>query len=217
MSSEADDERRKQLRKWSIIDACLKSAGRGEEQRAIVLFRECVKRGAVRVALSAKTSPHGDTLLHLAARDGMEKLAQVLLEHGADVNAPGEGQETPLHHAARCGRVGLVQVLLMHGANVDALAQWGETPLHQVVVRAGATVMQDEAAGRHETVAVELVKRGAHLDVRNHFGLTPLELARSIGCPELAEKLLAVVSGQHANRTKAMRLARGVRRKPLAP
>ena len=57
-------------------------------------------------------------------------VARLLLEHGAEVNAPSHdrhGHSTPLHVAARYGRVGVARVLLEHGANVAAENNQGET------------------------------------------------------------------------------------------
>jgi len=47
-------------------------------------------------------------------------LAQVLIEHGADVNAQDDNKSTPLHLASSGGHVELAQVLIEHGANVNA-------------------------------------------------------------------------------------------------
>ena len=44
----------------------------------------------------------------------------MLLEHGADVNAPGGDHATPLHIAARWANVEVVRVLLEHGADINA-------------------------------------------------------------------------------------------------
>ena len=37
------------------------------------------------------------TPLHLAAEEGYPDMAEVLLDHGADVNAANAGGDTPLH------------------------------------------------------------------------------------------------------------------------
>jgi ankyrin repeat protein len=55
------------------------------------------------------------------------KVARLLLEHGADVNARENDRSTPLHVAARNGRVEVVRVLLEHGANVAAEGEDGKT------------------------------------------------------------------------------------------
>ena len=74
---------------------------------------------------------------------------QILLHHGADVNAfSGQGGYTPLHKAVQFGRVQAVKVeislfiechfkddvrqtLVDAGANVDVFDNWSWTPLHK--------------------------------------------------------------------------------------
>ena len=79
----------------------------------------------------------GKTPLHLSSDDSnpvgpnvalsRSKVARLLLEHGADVNARENDHSTPLHVAARNGRVEVVRVLLEHGANVAAEGEDGKT------------------------------------------------------------------------------------------
>ena len=60
------------------------------------------------------------TPLHRASIGGHLEFAQVLIEHGADVNAKDESKSSPLHLALRGGHVGFAQVLVEHGADVNA-------------------------------------------------------------------------------------------------
>jgi ankyrin repeat protein len=63
----------------------------------------------------------GSTLLHIAAAHGEHDIAQFLIAHGADINAPGGSHgATPLHAAAVGGHPGMVDILLRGGANVTA-------------------------------------------------------------------------------------------------
>jgi ankyrin repeat protein len=57
------------------------------------------------------------TWLHLAASCGREKAAEMLLDHGADVNAKSDRGETALHLAAKDGHEGVVTLLLKRGAD----------------------------------------------------------------------------------------------------
>lgn len=77
------------------------------------------------------------TPLHEAAFRGTAKIAELLLRHGAEVDAPVVGGDTPfgftaLHIAAAAGSHAVAEVLLEHGADPNAVANDGErifTPL----------------------------------------------------------------------------------------
>jgi ankyrin repeat protein len=58
--------------------------------------------------------------------------AQLMLKHGADVNARDKDQETPLHSASCMSKLEVARVLLDHGANIHARNVQGQTPLHIV-------------------------------------------------------------------------------------
>ncbi|KAF8494849.1 hypothetical protein F5888DRAFT_1947553 [Russula emetica] len=57
----------------------------------------------------------------------LTKVARLLLEHGADVNALGSDRFTALHTAAQTGTIEVVRVLLEHGADVGAETEDGKT------------------------------------------------------------------------------------------
>ena len=63
-------------------------------------------------------------------RQSLPDVAQLLLEHGADVNAQisGGSGRTPLHVTMGSDRAEVVRVLLEHGANVGAEDSEGRTP-----------------------------------------------------------------------------------------
>ena len=69
------------------------------------------------------------TPLHLAAREGHVDCIELLLKHGAMVNAINEGKQTPLHECAFKGKEQAVKVLLIKGADPHAKNGMGRTPL----------------------------------------------------------------------------------------
>lgn len=64
--------------------------------------------------------------LHVAYMWGARKIAQMLLDAGADLNMEGN---TPLHHACFWGDVEKVKALLAAGADANAANDRGVTPL----------------------------------------------------------------------------------------
>ena len=58
------------------------------------------------------------TPLDCAASRGHEKVVEVLIEAGADVNPTDKQQTTPLHLAAQEGHLNVVQTLLEYNADV---------------------------------------------------------------------------------------------------
>jgi len=93
-------------------------------ETALVLIRH----GA---AIDIRENGVGDTPLHHAAMRGKERVAEALLDHGADVNAVNAFGTTPLHEAAVGGHAKLVETLIARGADVDARDGQGRTALER--------------------------------------------------------------------------------------
>jgi ankyrin repeat protein len=69
------------------------------------------------------------TPLTWAARDGNARMAALLINHGASVDAIDSGGAAPLHHAAARGRAAVVGLLIKAGATVGILDGSGVSPL----------------------------------------------------------------------------------------
>ena len=82
----------------------------------------------------------GGSPLHLASAYNHFKTMQLLIQHGADVNARDNGNSTPLHLASRWGGVESVQLLVQHGADVNARDEDDSTPLHLVFKVSAETI-----------------------------------------------------------------------------
>lgn len=120
-----------------------------------------------------------DTPLIEGARGGHLKVAEVLVDYGADVNLQGEAWYTALHCAAAAGHVDLVKWLLDKGANVT-LFRGHNTPLHSAA-----------ASGQLEVVRI-LLQHGADPEAKGIDESTPLELASGVGNLELVELFLSL-------------------------
>ena len=68
--------------------------------------------------------------LYLAGYNNIE-VAELLLEHGADVNAQDKGGLIPLHNASSYGHLDIAALLIKYHTAVNATDKWGFTPLHE--------------------------------------------------------------------------------------
>ena len=71
----------------------------------------------------------GSRPLHAAAMWGYDRIVDLLIERGADVNARDRLWRRPLHWAATNGHRKVCELLLAAGADVNAKDRHGETPL----------------------------------------------------------------------------------------
>jgi hypothetical protein len=74
---------------------------------------------------------YGGTPLHAASESGDKEAAEVLLAHGARINARDDDDWTPLHVAAKWGNKDVAEVLLAHGADINFWVGTSGTPLHE--------------------------------------------------------------------------------------
>ncbi len=121
----------------------------------------------------------GDPPLYEAIDNRYKEIAEMLLAHGADVNAMGLfGSKTPLHRAASEGYRELVEMLLAHGADVNASKDNDWTPLHQV------------AQGGNNDMAELLLANKANVNASGINGYTPLHRAAMKGHTDMIKLLL---------------------------
>jgi ankyrin repeat protein len=167
-----------------------------EESLQLDLLRRLLDLGADLDGIHAVYSRHDtywkdkvdtvnrDTALLAAISAGKEKLVHMLLDAGANFNAPAERGlwHTPLQRAAELGRDDIVSLLIGRGADVNATSSR----------RDGGTALQLAIRGGHKSVVSILLDGGADINAGATCGLrrTPLQLAAEIGSMEMVEMLL---------------------------
>jgi hypothetical protein len=75
------------------------------------------------IDLNIPLNKHGDTLLHLAAKEGWDAGVGFLADNGAKINAQNKLDWTPLHYAAARGRMTAAVILLKKGADPNLRTQ----------------------------------------------------------------------------------------------
>jgi uncharacterized protein len=121
---------------------------------------------------------------------GAEKVARVLLEHGADVEPTSVYGARALHWAAWMGLPSSVELLVARGADIEArCSQFGATPLFWAVHGYGPNGPAQKR-GQVEAARI-LLTAGARADTANKEGLSAVELSRRCAKPDLYELLQA--------------------------
>jgi hypothetical protein len=90
-----------------------------------------IAAGVDAAKVNTPTDSLRNTALHQAVIVGRHDIVQLLLERGAEIDAPNKYGQTALYQAAIVGLHDMVQLLLEKGAEVDAPNKYGETALHR--------------------------------------------------------------------------------------
>lgn len=127
------------------------------------------------------------------------KMVKILLEHGADTEAPASGRQA-LHHAARIGCDVIVDILLQYGAHIDATSSLND---------------QTFDTGKPFFLAKEplytigsLDSRGPLVDGKGDYSYTPLAAASSSGHVSTVKLLLS--HGANVNNQGRISLSRAL-------
>lgn len=73
---------------------------------------------------------NGQLGLHRACLRGDVEVVRLLLQHGADVNAVNDYNETPLHYACKRANLVVLQCMIEHGADILSEDRAGKGVLH---------------------------------------------------------------------------------------
>ena len=115
--------------------------------------------------LNRKKGDQDETLLHYYARSPKlpndEKICQLLVKYGADVNCIDKSQSTPLHRAVGSSKIDITVLLLDHGAYVNAQDDFKNTPLLI-------------ASTKNGSLCDLLLRHGADPNIKNILYETPI-------------------------------------------
>ncbi|MEZ5465266.1 MAG: ankyrin repeat domain-containing protein [Lysobacteraceae bacterium] len=152
----------------------------------------------------------GNTPLHHAARSSDPGVAALLLDAGAEIDAPNRGGLTPLGVACSCSNWRLARFLLENKASAKgddvhppllAAAAGDDDPAgvrlllkHRAGVNAsgrfGRTALHTAALSGNNEVVAALIEAGADVDVRDERGIAPLHEAARAGADAVIERLI---------------------------
>ena len=107
------------------------------------------------------TTMDGDAPLHYATGYDAWKIAEYLIEQGANVNATNDDGESPLHSAllGKRSNLDVVKKLVTHGANINAPIKYG---------RSWFTPADIAAVHYHDDVYKFLLRQGGKCNRRNY-------------------------------------------------
>ncbi|XP_067675592.1 uncharacterized protein [Haliotis asinina] len=120
-----------------------------------------------------------NTLLHrvaLHAHGGHRDVAEILLNHGMDVNVRNRHDKTPLHLACESGHVDLARLFISRKATVQCDRN-NETPLHEACYPVHNTIVPK----RKQDITLILIQTGTCVNTQDKNGQTPLHYACKSG------------------------------------
>ncbi|KAL8949562.1 MAG: hypothetical protein Q9222_004336 [Ikaeria aurantiellina] len=118
------------------------------------------------------------TPLHAAAQNGDESMTELLIKHGAHMEAKDGELMTPLHYACEAGKERVVALLLTKKAGIEILGKRGMTPL-----------VCAAAAGQNQVLDL-LLKKKAYIKHHGEGDMTALHWASYNGHYEVVNTLL---------------------------
>jgi ankyrin repeat protein len=195
-----------------LLTGCNFFFGRSKEEVQAI---EGIKQRILANPGSINVDDGSDTPLNFAARNNYLDLAEWLVAHGADGEAPNRNKETPLRVAMISDRskdLRMMRFLLEHGGQVNTFGESDQMPLHEaaflgrsdvalLLIQHGARVAASSFTGatplhiaterpNNQAVAQVLLDHGAKIEARTFADETPLCRAATTARPEMVQFLL---------------------------
>lgn len=173
--------------------------------------------GSEKVELEAKNM-YGETPLHMAAKNGCNEAARLLLAHGAFVEAKANNGMTPLHlavwYSIRSEDCSTVKTLLENNADCSAKDNEGMTPLNHLSKGPGSKKLQ-ELLHRHLEEQRKRKALEACSETQAKMDQLEKELSKIVGLHDLKAQLRKWAKGMLMDeRRRALGLNVGARRPP---
>jgi len=126
-----------------------------------------------------------------AAGNGHERMAELLLRLGAEVNLKGSRGRTALFFAAAGGHARAIELLLQHGAEINLQNSDGNTAL------------MCAAFNGHPATVLRLLRAGADTKLRSVHGKSALQFAKQNGHAACVEAFRQHIAEVTASRREA--------------
>ncbi|KAH4943397.1 hypothetical protein HBI64_044610 [Parastagonospora nodorum] len=167
-----------------------------------IIVRRLLRAGCDPNSVVIGREDHNLTAVLAAVQTKRVGLVKLLLDHGAEVNAPAIRRlfRTPLQAATESGCLEVVQLLLENGADVNGLP----------AARGGGTAFQFAAISGNCNIAAEILKRNANplMPPSNIRGRWPLEGAAEHGRIDMLAFLLRLNVYDNDHCRRAAKLAK---------
>ncbi|KAL8898684.1 MAG: hypothetical protein Q9207_006575 [Kuettlingeria erythrocarpa] len=169
------------------------------------------------VEVEAVHQQSGRTALAVASHCGNDRVLQLLLQYGADVNTRDASSCVPLHLACMRGHYRVVALLLQEHVGIDEPGPDDETPLRiaaekgylevcELLLQTRAKVnardrkrlrtpLHVAAVNGNEAMAELLIRHGAHTEAKDGELNTPLHYACEAGKERIVNLLLSKKAG----------------------
>lgn len=179
------------MRPFDLIPA-MPTAKRAHMQELLSPHRERAAPGMPQIKqplYEHTTKVKGNTPLHEAASTGDMSQVMDLLAHGHDVNVRNAHGQTPGMFAAQRGHVQLLAFLMnVPGFDITARDKQGNTLMHY----AAKSPLPQVAAVVHSRFPDQLK------NAKNVFGQVPIQIAFSVGTPDVAKYMMSISADPHS-------------------
>lgn len=159
-----------------------------DDVRATEIVALLLENGALIEGTEGRESP-----LIAATSLGAERVAKLLIESGANLEATSVFGARPLHWAASVGLPSTIELLIQHGAELEAkCVEFGATPLYWAVFGFGphGPNKKRDPLG----AAKVLLDAGANVDTTNNQGISALKCSQQADSNEMHKLLIRYAS-----------------------